>query len=95
MATADKREKAALAALAKESGVSENTVARVIDAMQNVDAIGLTLLLKIDKNAETESVGDAAFADAAPSVGKTGAKVTALGKAAADPDQQDDKPNGA
>lgn len=74
MATADKREKAALAALAKESGVSENTVARVIDAMQNVDAIGLTLLLKIDKNAETESVGDAAFVDAAPSAGKKGSK---------------------
>lgn len=74
MATANKREKAALAALAKESGVSENTVARVIDAMQRVDAVGLTLLLKIGKNAETEPVADASIEDAAPSAGKKGSK---------------------
>lgn len=96
MGTVDKRKTAAIGAIAKQSGVSENTVARVIEAMQEVDAVGVALLLGFkEADVQTESVGDAAFEDADIPAGDASAKVTTLGKAAeADPDQVDDKPNG-
>lgn len=93
MGTVDKRKTAAIGAIAKQSGVSENTVARVIEAMQEVDAVGVALLLGFkEADVQTESVADATFEDADAPAGDAsdgegagkGTTVTTLGKAADD-----------
>lgn len=81
MGTVDKRKKAAIGAIAKQSGVSENTVARVIEAMQEVDAVGVALLLGFkESDVETESVADAAFEDGAPPAGDADDELSDIGR---------------
>lgn len=65
MLTVDKRKRAAMSAIIQASGVSENAVVRVIDALKEVDAVGVVLLLDLGKD-EEPVVEDATFEDGAP-----------------------------
>ena len=50
MSRVDERKRKALSDLVRRSGVSENSVMRVIDVMKNMDAVGLALLLEMGKD---------------------------------------------
>lgn len=52
MSTVDRRKQAALSKIIQESGVSENAVLKVIEALKNADAVMVSALLELGKNSQ-------------------------------------------